>query len=172
MKDLLSLTSRLAGLAIVNPVVDSANQYNCSWKVTATIINLLNHQAKDYPCEAFCNQIEAKKFKRWGERHKHCSPLNYLQSSQIHLSVLLKLKRKKKLQIGLLLFQFLNIVLPYTKEPLQMPSVCDTYDIPSSYLPTLSVTNNLWSIMHKVSPLGGGSFHLTQQGQGHHAPPT
>lgn len=52
-----------------------------------------------------------KKFKRRGEKHKHCLPLNYLQSSQILLHMSWKLQRRKEIQIVLPLFQLLNMVL-------------------------------------------------------------
>lgn len=71
----------LGDLAIVNIAVDSANQYNYFRKVTSTIIKLLQQQAKDFPLKAYVNKLKPKKkSERTRKRHKHCLPLNYLQS--------------------------------------------------------------------------------------------
>ena len=104
------------GLSIVNPDVDSSNQYNYSKKITATIINLIQQQAKDYSYETFCEQIEANNDSQKEKREAQTLFNTELSSKlPIYLNVPWKSQIRKDLQIGLPLFLSLNMVVPFTK---------------------------------------------------------
>ena len=97
--------------------------------------------------------IPRKKFERTGESQEQCLWLNYLHWSLLHLHMLWKLKKLKKwkkIPIGLSLYQLLNPSLCHTEDPLRMLSAC-YMDENLLFLTNLSTINNLQSIMHWVA---------------------
>ena len=60
-RDLFVLPTRLGGLGILNPVINSRFQFDASLKITAPLSYLVIHQDESYSCETYYEQFELKK---------------------------------------------------------------------------------------------------------------
>ena len=67
------LPTRLGGLGIENPVMQATKKRNTSCKITASLVNLIVEQSKDFPMEALEEQTRAKNDVRQAGRQSQAS---------------------------------------------------------------------------------------------------
>ena len=67
------LPTRLGGLGIENPVMQATKKRNTSCKITASLVNLIVEQSKDFPMEALEEQTRAKNDVRQAGRQAQAS---------------------------------------------------------------------------------------------------
>ena len=80
IRDLMVLPTRLGGLGIENPVMQATKKRNTSFKITASLVNLIVEQSKDFPRKLWRNKLEQKTiYVKLDARHKPLLPTVYTQ---------------------------------------------------------------------------------------------